>query len=98
VAIVSERIRFESGLIAQRRTFRNVKYFVIILFLLLGALHQDLWNWDKGNLILGFLPTGLAYHAAYSIVVAIFWGFVVLFAWPTRIEAWAEEGREGDDA
>ena len=34
---------------------------------------------------------GLAYHAAYSLVAATFWAIVMKFAWPTRLEEWADE-------
>ena len=44
----------------------------------------------NSDLVFGFLPKGLAYHAGYSIVAAIFWALVVVFAWPTHLEEWAE--------
>lgn len=64
--------------------------------LLLAVLHQDCWNWGNADTVLGFMPVGLAYHTAYSIVVAIFWALVIRFAWPTRLEAWAEESSKAD--
>ena len=46
----------------------------ILLTLLVAVvyvLHQDLWNWNKAEpLLFGFMPIGLAYHAAYSFVAA----------------------------
>ena len=65
-----------------------------IVFVVLAILHQDVWNWDNANLVFGFLPVGLAYHAAYSIVAATFWAIVMKVAWPTRLEEWADEGSE----
>ena len=65
------------------------KAAVPIVFLILMVLHQDFWNWDNSNLVFGIMPVGLAYHAAYSIVVAIFWALVIRFAWPKDIEEWA---------
>jgi hypothetical protein len=62
-----------------------------IVFIVLAILHQDFWNWENTSLVLGFVPVGLAYHAGYSIAAAIFWFFVSKFAWPSRIEAWADE-------
>jgi hypothetical protein len=60
--------------------------------LLLIGLHQDSWFWDDHQtLIFGFLPVGLAYHAAFSIVAAIWWGSAMVFAWPHDLEALAEE-------
>lgn len=67
-------------------------WIVTFVFLVLAALHQDFWNWDNSGAVFGFLPVGLAYHAAYSIVAAAFWFCVIKFAWPTRLEEWAEEG------
>jgi len=50
-------------------------------------LHQDWWNWKKAEpLVLGFLPVGLAYHAAYSILAAIMMAVLVKFAWPTGLD------------
>lgn len=67
------------------------RVIIVGAFIILAILHQDFWNWDNGNLVLGFLPVGLAYHASYSIVAVIFWSLVIKFAWPTELEAWAEE-------
>ncbi|MCB1202833.1 MAG: hypothetical protein KDN18_01130 [Verrucomicrobiae bacterium] len=66
----------------------------IAVFVVLFLLHQDSWNWDNGKLWFGFLPAGLGYHAAYSVVVALFWAAVNRFAWPHAVEAWAEEGEK----
>jgi hypothetical protein len=68
----------------------------VIVFIVLGALHQDVWNWDKGDKpedwVFGFMPIGLAYHATYSIIAATFWALVTKFAWPHKLEEWAEGG------
>ena len=38
----------------------------------LYVLHQDLWLWRAARpLVFGFLPVGLAYHAAYCLLVAL---------------------------
>jgi hypothetical protein len=50
-------------------------------------LHQDFWNWRTAHpLLFGFLPIGLAYHAAYSILAAIMMAVLVKFAWPKHLE------------
>lgn len=67
---------------------------VFVAFTVLFALHQDSWYWSDRTLWFGFLPAGLGYHAAYSVVVSLFWLAVSRFAWPSRIEAWAEEGSD----
>ena len=63
----------------------------IIAFVVPFALHQDSWNWDNSTLVFGFIPAGLAYHAGYSVVAAVFWYLVSRFAWPHAVEKWAEE-------
>ena len=62
----------------------------VIVFVVLAILHQDAWNWDNANLVFGFIPVGLAYHAGYSIVAATFWALVIRFAWPSHLEEWAD--------
>ena len=69
---------------------------VVILFVVLFILHQDIWNWDNASLVFGFIPVGLAYHAAYSLAAVALWLFAISFAWPKELEEWAESG-EGDD-
>ena len=62
----------------------------LLLFILITAvyiLHQDFWNWERVTpLVLGFLPVGLAYHAAYSILASILMVILVKYAWPTHLE------------
>jgi hypothetical protein len=62
----------------------------LLLFLLIAAVyaaHQDFWNWDKAEpMIFGFLPAGLAYHAAFSIVCAAMMAILVKTAWPKELE------------
>ena len=65
------------------------------LVLLVGLLHYDFWNWEDTTLVFGFLPIGLAYQALISILAALAWACVVRFAWPERVEEWANAG---DDA
>jgi hypothetical protein len=62
----------------------------LVIFIALGVLHQDVWNWDNADLVFGFMPVGLAYHAAYSLVAAAFWAVVMKFSWPHKLEEWAE--------
>ena len=70
------------------------KRIIFIVFVLLLLLHQDSWNWDNANLVLGFMPVGLFYHACYYLVAALFWGIVMKVAWPTELEEWAEGGAD----
>jgi hypothetical protein len=41
---------------------------VALLVAAIYALHQDVWFWRVARpLVFGFLPIGLAYHAAYTL-------------------------------
>ena len=51
-----------------------------------AILHQDAWLWNDGRLLFGFLPTGLAYHVAYSLATALLWAVAARFAWPPDVE------------
>lgn len=69
---------------------------VIGLAVLLAVLHQDFWWWDDSTLVLGFLPTGLAYHALFSLCAAGLWAVAIKIAWPHHLEKLGEEPVEGD--
>lgn len=62
----------------------------ILLTLLVASvylLHQDSWNWKKIEpLAFGFLPVGLWYHAAYSVLAMITMAVLVKFAWPKQLD------------
>ena len=63
------------------------RYFLIALVVGIYVLHQDFWNWRHIEpLVFGFLPIGLAYHAAYSILAAGMMAVLVRFAWPKHLE------------
>ena len=63
------------------------KYLLCLLVLAVYALHQDFWNWNKTDpLVFGFVPVGLAYHAAYSFAAAALMWVFVKFAWPEHLE------------
>ncbi|MCR9246911.1 MAG: DUF3311 domain-containing protein [bacterium] len=63
-----------------------------LLVVVLAILHYDFWNWNDRTLVFGFVPVGLWFQVLVSIGAAIAWALVVRFAWPTRIEEWADEG------
>ena len=53
----------------------------------LYAAHQDIWWWREARpLVFGFLPVGLAYHAAYCLAVAVLMGVLTRVAWPSHLE------------
>ena len=58
-----------------------------LLVVAVYALHQDFWNWKKADpLVFGFLPIGLAYQAAYSLLASLTMALLVKFAWPRHLE------------
>ena len=67
---------------------------VVGLGLVLCVLHYDFWYWSDRTLVLGFLPIGLAYHMAVSIVASVTWAFTIAVAWPDELEQWAGEQQE----
>jgi hypothetical protein len=55
--------------------------------LVVYAMHQEFWNWNKAEpLLFGLLPIGLAYHAAPSVAAALLMGVFVNFAWPAHLD------------
>lgn len=67
-----------------------MKILTYCLIVLLFLLHQDFWLWDSQTLVFGFLPSGLAYHAAFSVLAAILWAVATRTIWPAQWEEWAE--------
>jgi hypothetical protein len=64
------------------------KTLLILMVVAIYVLHQDWWNWHKTEpLVLGVLPIGLAYHAAYSVLAAIMMSILVKFAWPEHLDS-----------
>ena len=63
------------------------KFLIGLLILGVFLLHQDFWNWTRAEpLVLGFLPVGLAYHAAYCVLAAVAMWLLVKFAWPGALD------------
>jgi len=61
--------------------------FVIVIVAALYVLHQDIWFWREARpLVFGFLPIGLAYHAAYSIGCSVLLWLLVRWSWPEHLE------------
>lgn len=56
----------------------------------LALLHHDFWYWDDRSLLFGWLPVGLGYHLLLTLAAGGAWALVVRFAWPERVEAWAD--------
>jgi hypothetical protein len=62
------------------------KFLLLLMVVVVYLLHQDNWNWKNSDLVFGFLPVGLAYHAGYSILAAVMMAVLVKFAWPKHLE------------
>jgi len=63
-----------------------MKHTVWLLLALLIILHQDFWNWDSGQIVLGFIPIGLFYHVCLSLAAAAVWFIACTLAWPKGID------------
>lgn len=76
-----------NGATSSSPTLRKLLFGLLALFV---ALHNDLWWWDDPSFVLGF-PVALTYHVAYCLVAACLMGLLARFAWPTELEALAED-------
>jgi hypothetical protein len=68
-----------------------MKLLLVLLVVAVYVIHQDNWLWHDKTLVLGFLPSGLAYHAGYCVLAAITMAILVRYAWPQELEASAPE-------
>lgn len=73
-----------------------MRLILYILLLILYALHNDLWLWDDGSLVLG-LPAGFLYHIGYCVAASALLVLLVNFAWPRHL-AESEGGEEPEDS
>jgi len=71
-----------------------IKWLMLGWVIVLLALHQDFWLWKDKYLVFGFLPIGLAYHAAYSVMAAITLFVLTKTVWPKHLDE--EERALGD--
>jgi hypothetical protein len=61
--------------------------FVALVIALVYVLHQDLWLWRTARpLVFGFLPAGLAYHAAYTVGISLLMLLLVRTRWPSHLD------------
>jgi Na+(H+)/acetate symporter ActP len=60
---------------------------LVLAVAVLYVLHQDIWFWRTARpLVFGFVPVGLAYHAAFSVAAALVLWLLVTYAWPSHLE------------
>lgn len=72
-----------------------MKWFLTAVVLAMVVAHHDFWNWSKVDpLLFGFLPIGLAYHAAFCIAASIVLAIFVIAAWPKHLEGAEPETEE----
>ena len=58
-----------------------------IAIVALYLLHQDVWFWRTARpLVFGFLPIGLAWHAAYCVAVSLLMLWLTRVVWPGHLE------------
>jgi len=74
---------------------RNKVIALAVMVIAIYLLHQDFWNWKTATpLVFGFLPIGLAYHAAYSILASVMMWILVKLAWPRELDEMESEDED----
>ena len=68
-----------------------MKYALYLFVVVLVVAHQDVFNWHDSRLVLGWLPVGLAYHVAYTLVTALMWVLAIKVAWPADVDVPADD-------
>ncbi len=70
-----------------RASVTTKRILLLLAVLAVYLIHQDVWNWTRVEpLLFGFLPIGLWYHAAYSLLASALMWLLVKFAWPKSLE------------
>lgn len=63
------------------------RWLLAVVVFILYVLHQDFWLWREARpLVFGFLPVGLAYHAAFTLAASLLMVILVRIAWPSHLE------------
>ncbi len=63
-----------------------MKIVVWLLVLALIIAHQDIWFWNDGTLVFGFIPIGLFYHSCISLTAGFTWFLATIFIWPAELK------------
>lgn len=63
-----------------------MRYIFWILVVALLIAHQDYWQWERNELVFGFMPYTMAYNIGISIATALLWIFVCTFMWPKELD------------
>ena len=56
------------------------------LVLALLVMHQDYWQWDRNEIVFGFMPYTMAYNIGVSLATAGLWIIVCTFLWPSHLD------------
>ena len=67
-----------------------MKAVIWFLVAVLIVIHQDIWFWEDGTLVFGFMPIGLFYHVCISLAAASVWLLATLTTWPAEVDFDAE--------
>jgi hypothetical protein len=67
-----------------------IQRLLYVALFILYLLHNDLWFWNDGTLVLG-LPVGLFYHFGFCMVTAVVLFLLVRFAWPAHLDSVSEK-------
>jgi len=71
-----------------------MKPLLYIWLIALFILHFDFWFADSTVLVFGFIPGGLFYQMAFTMVAALTWFLICKYCWPDDLE---EDETEGDN-
>lgn len=75
-----------------------MKYVVYFLVAALLVLHQDDWffnYWRDPELVFGFMPKTLLFHAGISVAAGFTWFLATRYAWPKELEQPPRQPQEG---
>ena len=65
----------------------STRVVIVVSVAALYLLHQDIWFWRTARpLVFGFLPVGLAYHAAFCLAAAALMWMLTKTAWPSHLD------------
>ena len=82
----------------KKRSIRTKRALLVLVLLGFYMAHQDFWNWMRIEpLLFRFLPVGLWYHAAYSLLASALMWLLVKFAWPKSLEETERRLSESDN-
>ena len=64
-----------------------MKPWAWMLIIGLLVLHQDYWQWERDDIVWGFVPYPMAYNIAISLATAGVWIIVTRWSWPSLLPA-----------